>query len=220
MSYTLIGSSISPFVRKVMVTLIEKGIEFENEQVNPFAPPEGYRDVSPLGLIPAFRHDDRVINDSSVMCRYIERLHPEPALYPSDPYDCARAEWIEEYMDSGFQPVASRVFGPLVLRPMMSGEEPDETEPQRVIKEEIPPFFDYLASQLGGSEYFVGDALSIADITVGCLLVNSRLAGVVPDRDRWPKLAEFTKRMHSRDSFQTAIQPVVAAIGKRWVDLD
>ena len=94
MSYTLIGSCISPFVRKVMVTLIEKGIEFEHEQVNPFAAPEGYRDVSPLGLIPAFRHDDRVINDSTVICRYIERLHPEPAFYPSDPYDCAASRMV------------------------------------------------------------------------------------------------------------------------------
>ena len=132
MAYTVAGSLVSPFVRKVQVLLREKGIPFEHDDVNPFAPPEGWRESSPLGKIPVLRHDDRVVNDSSVICRYIEQLHPSPALYPSDPYDCARAEWIEEYCDAGLQPVAGNgVFAPLVLRPMMTGTEPDEVGPAR-----------------------------------------------------------------------------------------
>ena len=66
MSYTVIGSPISPFVRKVMLALNEKGVSYEHQDANPFAPPDGFREISPLGRIPAFRHDDRVINDSSV----------------------------------------------------------------------------------------------------------------------------------------------------------
>lgn len=53
MSYKLFGTSVSPFVRKVLVYMEEKGISFENEPVNPFAPPENYKEISPLGKIPA-----------------------------------------------------------------------------------------------------------------------------------------------------------------------
>lgn len=221
MAYTLMGSSISPFVRKVMVFLAEKGVPYEHQDVNPFSPPEGFREVSPLGRIPAFRHDDRVVNDSSIICRYIERLHPTPAFYPSDPYQSARAEWIEEYMDGGFVPVAgAKVFLPLVLRPLMTGKEADETEPRKVIENELPPFFEYLNDQLGNGEYFVGDSMSIADITVACLAVNARLAGVNPDAKRFPKLHAFLKRMHARPSLQAVIQPILPLLGKRWKELE
>jgi len=221
MAYTVVGSSVSPFVRKVMVFLAEKNVPYEHEDVNPFAPPDGFRAVSPLGRIPAFRHDDRVVNDSSVICRYVERLHPTPAFYPSDPYQSARAEWLEEFMDGGFIPVAGdKVFLPLVLRPLMTGKEADETEPRNVIENELPPFYDYLNAQLGDSEYFVGNAMSIADLGVASMFVNLRLAGENPDARRWPKLHAFLKRMHARPSLQAVIQPILPFLGKRWKELE
>ncbi|MFN8640377.1 MAG: glutathione S-transferase family protein [Candidatus Binatia bacterium] len=182
--------------------------------MNPFAPPSGFRAVSPLGRIPAFRHDDKVVNDSSVICRYVERLHPTPAFYPSDPYQSARAEWIEEFMDGGFVPVAGpKVFFPLVLGPLMTGKEADETEPRKVIEEELPRFYDYLEAQLGDGEYFVGASMSIADLSVASMFVNLRLAGEAPDARRWPRLRSFLKRMrapqpaggHPADHFRSSV---------------
>jgi glutathione S-transferase len=221
MAYTVLGSPISPFVRKVMVFMAEKGVPFEHEDVNPFAPPEGYREVSPLGRIPAFKHDDKVINDSSIICRYVDRLHPTPAFYPSDPYQSARAEWIEEYMDGGFIPVAGgKVFLPLVLSPLLTGKEADETEPRKAIEKDLPPFYDYLNTQLGDREYFIGDSTSIADISVAALFVNLRLAGENPDAKRWPKLHAFLKRWHARPSLQAVIQPILPFLGKRWKEFE
>lgn len=221
MSYRVLGSLISPFVRKVVVLLKEKGLDYEHEDVNPFAPPDGFRDLSPLGLIPVLQHGDRTINDSSVICRYIDRVDPSPSFYPADAYDCARAEWIEEYMDAGFTTVAGReVFQPLVLRPLMTGEKPDEAAVQKVIDEKIPRFYDYLEAQIGSSGYFVGAAQSIADIAVAASFVSARLAGVAPAATGWPKLHAHLKRMHGRDSFQAVIEPVVGFLGERWVELD
>jgi len=221
MAYTVMGSPISPFVRKVMVFMAEKGVPYEHEDVNPFSPPEGYREVSPLGRIPAFRHDDKVVNDSSIICRYVERLHPSPAFYPSDPYQSARAEWIEEYMDGGFIPIAgAKVFLPLVLSPLLTGKEADETEPRKVIEKDLPPFFEYLNNQLADSEHFVGNSTTIAEITVATLFVNLRLAGVHPEPKRFPKLHAFLKRWHSRPSLKAVIDPILPLLGKRWKELE
>jgi glutathione S-transferase len=220
MAYTVLGSAISPFVRKVMVCLREKNVAFEHEDVNPFAPPPGWRAVSPLGRIPALRHGERIVNDSSVICRYIEQCEPQPPLYPREPYECARAEWIEEYMDGGLQPVAgNKVFLPRVLGPLLGRGEPDEAAVEKALDEEVAPLLDYLESQLTG-DYFVGDALSIADVAIGSGFVNMRLAGVVPDAKRHPKLRAFVKRMHTRPSFAGVIGPIVDMIGKRWVALE
>jgi glutathione S-transferase len=221
MSYTIIGSGISLFVRKVMVFLIEKGLPHEVEDVNPMAAPENFHVTSPLGKIPAFRHDDRIINDSSIICRYVEDLEPTPALYPGDPYDRARASWLEEYSDSGLTPFAGqKIFFPLVMTPMMTGKEPDEASAAEAEREGLPGFFDYLNESLGDAEYCVGGTFGIADLSVASTLVNLRLAGVLPDVARWPALAAFTQRAHARPSFEAANAPVKAALGKRWADYD
>ena len=216
MSLTVIGGNVSPFVRKVRVALAEKGVDYELESVNPFSPPEGFQEISPLGKIPAFRDGDRTLADSSVICAYIERTHPSPALYPADPYEYARTLWFEEYMDAGFVPVAGRkVFFPLVLAPLMSGKQPDEAEPLRAAAEELPPFFDYLEGQLGENEYFAAGQFTLADISVASPFVNLRHAGVAPDRARWPKLRGFLDRVLARPSFKACIEEESPIYGKR-----
>src|SRR5260370_36755427 len=93
MSVSVFGTSVSPFVRKVRIVLAEKGLLYRHENVNVAKPPDGWRELSPLGKIPAFKDCDRALAGSSVICAYLERRFPMPPLYPSEPYDHARALW-------------------------------------------------------------------------------------------------------------------------------
>ena len=216
MSLTVIGGNVSPFVRKVRVFCAEKGIEYTLEPLNPFAAPESFREISPQKKIPVLRDGDRHLPDSSVICQYLERTHPKTPLYPEDPFAYGRALWIEEYMDSGFVPVAgAKCFFPLVMGPLMSGKEPDETEPLRVAAEELPRFFDYLEKELGDQEFFVGGRLTLADIAVASPFVNLRHAGIAPERKRWPRLRGFLDRMWGRPSFKACIEEETPVFGKR-----
>ena len=205
---TLFGANASPFVRKVRVVLAEKNIPYELEPVfpGPTAPPE-FRKLSPLGKIPAYRDGDKTLADSSVICAYLERTHPTPALYPSDPYDYARALWFEEWADGGLTPISGgKIFFPLIVGPRFFGREPDKAAVQKTIDEELPPHFDYLESQLGGGEFLVGKAFSIGDVGVLTQFVNLAHAGVEPDAKRWPKLAAYVQRGHARPSFKALIE--------------
>ena len=219
MSFVVLGGSVSPFVRKVRAVLAEKGLAYEHEQVNPFAPPEGWRAVSPLGKIPAFRDGDRVINDSSVICQYLERRAPSPALYPSDDYAFARALWLEEYADGGLVPLAGpRIFRPLVLQPLLTQKPPDaatEAAARKAWDEDLPTLFDYLEGQLGDGEYLVGERLTIADVSVASPFVNMRHAGFAPARKRWPRLRAFLERIWSRPSFKALIDEETPIFGRR-----
>jgi glutathione S-transferase len=219
-SLVLLGGSVSPFVRKVRVALAEKGLEYRHEQVNPFAPPPGWRDKSPLGRIPVLQVGERFLADSSVICAYLEKRFPQPPLYPSDPYDYARALWIEEYMDGGVVPaVGPKVFFPLVLKPFLSGGQPPDAETeaaaQRAWEEQAVPLLAYLERELGDRAWFVGDALTIADITVAAQLVNVRHAGFAPDRKRFPRLRAFLDRMWSRPSLKGLIEEETPIFGRR-----
>jgi glutathione S-transferase len=220
MSIVLLGGSVSPFVRKVRVALSEKGLDFQHEQVNPFAPPEGYREISPLGKIPALKDGDKALCDSSVICAYLEKKYPTPALYPTDAYDYARTLWFEEFMDGGVVPVMGpKVFFPLVLKPIFGGkpeaDPADVAAAQKVWNEETPAFFTYLEKQLGDNEYFVGSKLTIADIAIASPFVNVRHAGFAPERKRFPKLRAFLDRVWSRPAFKQTLEQETPIFGKR-----
>jgi glutathione S-transferase len=223
MSLVVLGASISPFVRKVRIVLAEKGLDYRHVQVNPFSPPEGWRDVSPLGKIPVLRHGEHTLADSSVICAYLERRFPKPALYPADPFDYARSLWFEEYMDAGFQPLTGpRIVRPLVLAPLLTRNEPDESAEavaREIVAKELPPLWDYLERELGERDYFVGTSLTIADVAVLSPHVSLRHAGVAPERKRWPRLRAFLDRMLGRPSVKKIVDEETPVFGKRSIQI-
>jgi len=209
------GASLSPFVRKVRVVLAEKNVPYELENVfpGPAAPPD-FKEMSPLGRIPAFRDGERTLADSSVISAYLERVHPTPALYPSDPYEYARALWFEEYADGGMVPVfGPKIFFQRIVAPRFFGRPTDEAVVEKALTEEVPTFFDYLEREIGTREFLVGTALSIGDIGVATPFVNLRHAGVTVDAGRWPKLAAYVQRIHARPPFAALIAEESAQLG-------
>src|SRR5215475_9574875 len=208
---TVYGASASPFVRKVRVFLAEKGIPYELEPIFPFGADPEFRKMSPLGKIPAFRDGDRTLADSSIICSYIERTHPTPPLYPSDPYEHARALWFEEYADGGMvMVIGPKIFFQKFVAPRFFNRPTDEAMVSKAVEEELPPMFDYLEGELGQGDYLVGRTLSIGDIGVATQFVQLRHCGLPVDRKRWPKLAAYIERMHARPSFRALIDEEVA----------
>lgn len=202
----LFGANPSPFVRKVKVVLAEKNLPFEQEQTMPFPPSAEFRKISPLGRIPAFQDGDKTMADSSIISAYLERIHPQPALYPSDPYDYARALWFEEYGDGGLAPIiGAKMFFNKIVGPALMKLQFDEALFRKTEQEELPPMLTYLEGELKG-DFLVGNSLTIGDISIGSQFVNLLLAGVSPDAAKWPKLAAYLGRIHSRPSFKPLIE--------------
>jgi glutathione S-transferase len=197
------GSPLSPFVRKAAGVCIAKGVPFEIEAVNIFAPPPWFLDISPMKRIPVLR--DRsvaeeglagTIPDSSAICAYIEKKHPAPALYPEDPMAYGEALFIEEFADTSLAMAGGLgIFRPIFFA-MSKGEEPGLEKARDAWANQLPPIFDVLETRLGGRAYFAGDALSIADITVACVLMQIALVAEMP-LDRWPGLAAHFAAMQA-----------------------
>jgi glutathione S-transferase len=203
---TLYGISASPFVRKVRVALAEKGIAYEHDPVIPQAAGSDYRKISPLGKIPAYKDGDRGLADSSVICAYLERVQAQPALYPSDPHEFARALWFEEYGDSVLVTVTGpKIFRKRVVNPKFFNQPCDETEVQKAVTEELPPLFDYLEGEVSEGGVVAGTRFSIGDIGLVTHFVNLKFAGVGVDAKRWPKLARYVEHVMARPSFKKCI---------------
>ena len=82
---TIIGSPLSPYVRKVLVCLELKGIPYRIDPIAPFVGNEEFSRLSPLRRIPVLLDGDLVLNDSTVICEYLQDRFPEVPLYPADP---------------------------------------------------------------------------------------------------------------------------------------
>ena len=204
---TVYGVPISPFVRKVRVAMAEKGIAYDLDPVVPVNVSPEYRKISPLGKVPAFRDGDKTLADSSVIIAYLERTHPNPPLYPSDPYEYARALWFEEYADGGLLTIIGpKIFFQKIVAPRFFNQKTDEAVVKKAVEEELPPMLDYLESQLApGASTLVGKQFTVGDIGVASQFVNLSHAGYGVDTKRWPKLAAYLAAVHERPSFRPLI---------------
>ncbi len=206
MTLKLIGVGASPFVRKVRVTLAEKGLSYDHDPMMPFGVSAEYKRMHPLGKIPTLVVDgDRAIPDSSAICAYLEAIQPEPSLYPSDPYEHARALWLEEFGDGGVSNGTGPVFQERVLARMFK-RPADEAKVKTALEQTLPPLLDYLEATLGDADWLVADRFSIADIAVGSQFVNFAHGGGEVDAKRWPKVAAWLQRVHGRPSFKSLIE--------------
>lgn len=202
MSLTVYGAPLSPFVRKVRLFLAEKALDYQLEIILPFGQPDWYRELSPLGRIPALKDGDFSLADSSVICQYLEERHPQPALLGRDAQERARIRWLEKYADYELAPLCTfAVFRNRALKPSM-GQSCDESAVQTALQEKLPPHFDYLEKTLGSAAYFVGEQLSLADLAIACQLINMAHGGEQLDAQRWPNLAAHQQRILARASVQ------------------
>ncbi len=199
----IIGSYLSPYVRKALVLLEMKGVDYRIDSVVPFFGNGEFERLSPLRQVPVLVDGELVLNDSSVICQYLEERYPQPALYPADIANRARARWIEEFADSRMgQVVIWQLFDQLVIGRGVWGREPDAAVLEKTYQQDLPSIFDYLDAQLPDRGWLFGE-LSIADISVACFMRNAQFARYTLDATRWPKLAAMLEAAFALKAFQT-----------------
>ena len=212
---TVHGVNASPFVRKVRVFLAEKGIPYDLEPVIPVNVSAEFRKLSPLGKVPAYTDGTVTLADSSVICAYVERVHPTPPLYPSIRTSTrARSGSRSTPTTALVTVIGPKIFFQLIVAPRFFNQQTDEAAVQKAMDEELPPLFDYLESQLGDAPMIVGTRFSIGDIGLGSQFVNLRHAGVGVDAKRWPKLARYVAGVHARPSFAALIEEEAPAFSR------
>jgi glutathione S-transferase len=197
----LIGSYLSPYVRKVLVVLGIKGLAYEIDPIVPFMGDDRFSAVSPVRRVPVLQDDRVTLADSSVICQYLEDRHPHPPLYPDDVADRARARWLEEFADTRMGEVFIwRLFNQVVIKPYVWGEKTDRQVLARTLTEEVPQVLDYLERELPADGFLFG-RLSIADVSIACFFRNAAFAGFTVDAGRWPRTAAFVERVLGLEAF-------------------
>jgi glutathione S-transferase len=189
----IIGSFVSPYVRKVLACLNLKGLAYEVDPITPFFGNDEFERLSPLRRIPVLIDGDFTVSDSSVICAYLDEAYEGHPLFPSDPKDRARARWFEEFADTRLGDLFIwSFFYQKVVRPLVWGEPTDEARVEKALNEGIPRALEYLERELPESGFLFGD-IGAADIAIASFFRNGAYAGFETDPDRWPKTAALVK---------------------------
>jgi len=193
-------SPTSPYVRKVMATAIETGLDKEIEKIptNPWDAATDLPSDNPIGKVPALVIDDaRVLFDSPVICEYLDSLHDGEKLFPSG----GDARWSALRL----QALGDGILDAAVLR-LLEGRRPEEGQSPDWVerqKKVVDRALDTLEKE---ADTLKGDGAGIGEISAGCAL--GYLDFRFPDDD-WrsgrPKLTGWHEKFSQRASMKETV---------------
>lgn len=196
-SLRIYGVPFSVHTRKVILAARLKSIPYTLTPVVPVVPeqlPPGWRDISPTGLIPAIDDNGYIVADSTAIVLYLERKFPSPSLLPNDAQRYGTALFLDAWAGSElFRRVIHPLFHQQVVAPKIRKQLPDERSVHTASTIAAPEAFAYL-ERLAPERFFVGDALSIADLAIVSNLIMFHYLGYRIDTHRHPKLGAYFAR--------------------------
>jgi len=199
------GSSLSPFVRKTLAYVAEKGLTVQVKPVNLGSSEPEFVACSPFRKMPGFRDGDFAISDSTAIITYLEAKFPDPPLVPTEARSRARTIWYEEFADTILIACMGKPFFNRVVAPRFLGREGDLAAAEKAEREELPLLLNYIEGMLPNSGFLVDDRLTLADLAVASPFVNMQHIGFRPDAGKYPKTAAFVDTMLARQSFAELI---------------
>ena len=199
------GALFSPFVRKVHVVAAEKGIAVQALPGNgPNASPD-FMAASPFRKIPAMKHGDYSLADSTAIAMYLDALQPAPAIYPVEARARGRAVFFEEFADTVLAAAGGKVVFNRVVKPRFLKLECDEEAVSQGLAELVPlmAWFEGVApAPDSDAGWLVDGGFSIADISVASVFTTLAYGGVVIDAATHPRSAAWLACVQSRPAWQ------------------
>lgn len=201
----LIGSFTSPYVRKVRITLAEKGIDYEFTNDPPFGPDTKVAQINPLGKVPALILDNGfILFDSRLIVEYLDD-HGATGSIPLIPASgTARLQvkrW--EVLADGIIDACVAIY--LERKRPESQQSQDWMERQQ---KKINQGLQAASADLGDQAWCAGAAMTLADIALGCTLgyLDIRFPEV-KWRATYPNLVRLADKLAERQSFKTTVAP-------------
>jgi glutathione S-transferase len=215
---TLCGFSASNYYNKVKLALLEKGVPFEEKQVWTDRS-TALLEKSPLGKVPFFEIDGKVLFESQVMLDYVESAYPQKPLIPADPYEAARIRQLIQFMELHLELVARELY----FEAFFGGKIADDVKirVQKQLKRNITAFGQIanFSPYIAGSEFTMADCAATVHLPlIGMAtkaiygedmmaaypvrdymkLVGERLTVKKVTEDRKANAAELAERIKSR----------------------
>ncbi len=193
-------SPTSPYVRKVMVTAIETGLDKQLEKIatNPWDPATDLTKDNPIGKVPALETDaGEILFDSPVICEYLDGIHQGNKLFPAS----GDARWKTLKLHA----LADGILDAAVTC-VVEGKRPKELQSKDWVERQRKAIRRSLDALEQSVSELDGRQLSIAQIATGCALGYLDFRKPVDDwRSDRPKLTKWYEAFSKRPSMQATV---------------
>lgn len=196
---------LSPFSRKVRLSLAEKKIEVELMEERFWEKDPEFLRRNPAGKVPILRMNGRVLTESSAICEYIEEKFPTPPLLPRSAegrYEVRRL--ISWFDDTFYAEVTAKILGERVFRKVMGTGYADSTNVREGLRA-IKTHLDTMAALLDQRRWLAGDTLSLADFAAAAHLSCLDYVQDV-DWNRSDVVKNWYATIKSRPAFRTLLR--------------
>ncbi|MCI5073549.1 glutathione S-transferase family protein [Oricola sp.] len=175
--------------------LHEAGADYD-EHILGYGPDmkQAYRDINPMGKVPAIVHDGRTVTEAAAICLYLAEAFPDAGLLPQGLSEKA------DYLRWSFF-AAGPVEQAVTTHAFKWDEGLDPQSYGRLGFGNYDLTVEVLSGFLRDRAYVCGDRFTAADIYVGSQVVWGLAFGLLPKRD---ELAAYAERLRGRDAYKAA----------------
>jgi glutathione S-transferase len=196
---------LSPFSRKVRLSLAEKRIEVELVEEKFWEKDADFLRRNPAGKVPILKMGNRTMADSAAICEYLEETHPTPPLLPQGADSRYEVRRLVAWFDDKFnEEVTTKLMGERVFRKVMGTGYPDSANVKagsRAVKYHL----DYMHFLLDQRRWLAGNEMTLADFAAAAHL---SCLDYVSDVD-WNRSA-FVKDCYAKIKSRPAFRSILA----------
>ncbi|MEZ5777177.1 MAG: glutathione S-transferase family protein [Paracoccaceae bacterium] len=212
---------LSPFCRKVRLTLAEKKVEVELVEERYWEQGQEFLRRNPAGKIPVIRHDGKVMSESQAICEYLDETIPEPRLMPKDAQGRYEVRRLCSWFDDKFHDeVTSKLLYERVNKKVMGHGYPDSKN-VKFGATRIKYHIDYLGWLLDQRRWLAGNEMTLADFAAAAHLSSLDYISDV-DWNRSQNVKDWYAKIKSRPSFRSLLADQVPGFPPpaHYADLD
>jgi glutathione S-transferase len=212
---------LSPFSRKVRLSLAEKKIEVELVEERYWEQDTDFLRRNPAGKVPVLKLGNRMMADSGAICEYLEEVHPTPPLMPRDPDQRYEVRRLVAWFDDKFNAeVTSKLIGERVFKKVRGAGYPDSGNVKsgaRAVKVHL----DYMTSLLEQRRWLAGNDMTLADFAAAAHLSCLDYVSDV-DWHRSDLVKDWYAKIKSRPAFRSLLADQVPGFPQpaHYADLD
>ncbi|MGO4173663.1 glutathione S-transferase family protein [Bosea sp. TAF32] len=194
----------APNPRRVRIFFAEKGVALPDLVAIDIAKKEhrteAFARINPAQRLPVLELDDgTALAETIAICRYIEALHPQPALFGRDPKEQATIEMWNRRIELGLFASVAAVFRH--SHPSMAELEDQVPEWAEANRDHVDDHLWLLELQLAGNAFVCGEALSVADITAG-IAIDFMKPSRIPLAEDFVHIRRWHDQLSTRPSWK------------------
>ncbi len=204
----LFHSPLSPFCRKVRLSLAEKRLEVELVEERYWERNTDFLRRNPAGKVPVLRLGSAVLSESGAICEYLEEIYPEPSLMPSDPLIRHEVRRMISWFDDKFHnEVTSKLLYERIYKKLSGRGHPD-SEKVKSGSQAIKFHIDYMGWLLDHRSWVAGDTMTLADFAAAAHFSTLDYIRDV-DWSRNTSVKDWYAKIKSRPAFRSILADLV-----------